>query len=44
MSAHNGDKSRHGRLRKAKINRRIQLRALRAASGDKPDKPAKSTK
>jgi len=32
MSAHNGDKSRYGRQRKAKINRRIKLRALRKAA------------
>jgi len=31
MSANNGDKSRYGRQRKAKINRRIKTRALRAA-------------
>jgi len=38
MSAHNGDKSRFGRQRKAKINRRIKMRALRkqmAASAKK---------
>jgi hypothetical protein len=29
MSAHNGDKSRYGRQRKDKINRRLKLRALR---------------
>jgi len=29
MSANNGDKSRYGRQRKAKINRRLQMRALR---------------
>jgi len=29
MSASNGDKSRHGRQRKARINRRIKMRALR---------------
>jgi hypothetical protein len=29
MSANNGDKSRYGRQRKAKINRRIKMRALR---------------
>ncbi len=31
MSAHNGDKSRYGRQRKAKINRRQEMRALRRA-------------
>jgi len=31
MSAHNGDKSRFGRQRKQKINRRKRIRALRAA-------------
>lgn len=31
MTANNGDKSRYGRQRKRKINRRIKLRALRAA-------------
>jgi len=31
MSANNGDKSRYGRQRKRKINRRIKMRALRAA-------------
>jgi hypothetical protein len=30
MTANNGDKSRYGRQRKRKINRRIKLRALRA--------------
>jgi hypothetical protein len=30
MSARNGDKSRHGRLRKAKLARRITLRTLKA--------------
>ena len=39
MSANNGDKSRYGRQRKAKINRRIQMRALRAAKAAKA--PAK---
>jgi hypothetical protein len=29
MSANNGDKSRYGRQRKRKINRRIKMRALR---------------
>jgi len=29
MSAHNGDKSRYGRQRKDKINRRLKMRALR---------------
>jgi len=29
MSINNGDKSRYGRQRKRKINRRIKLRALR---------------
>ena len=29
MSANNGDKSRYGRQRKDKINRRIKMRALR---------------
>jgi hypothetical protein len=29
MSANTGDKSRYGRQRKRKINRRIKLRALR---------------
>ena len=29
MSANNGDKSRYGRQRKAKINRRKQMRELR---------------
>jgi hypothetical protein len=32
MSANNGDKSRYGRQRKTKINRRIKLRALRKAA------------
>jgi hypothetical protein len=31
MSANNGDKSRYGRQRKAKINRRQEMRALRRA-------------
>ena len=31
MSANNGDKSRYGRQRKRKINRRIKVRALRAS-------------
>jgi hypothetical protein len=31
MSIHNGDKSRYGRERKRKINRRIKMRALRVA-------------
>lgn len=31
MSAHNGDKSRFGRQRKQKINRRKQIRELRRA-------------
>jgi len=31
MSANNGDKSRFGRQRKSKINRRKQLRELRRA-------------
>lgn len=31
MSANNGDKSRYGRQRKSKINRRLQMRALRKA-------------
>jgi hypothetical protein len=30
MSARNGDKSRFGRQRKQKIQRRVELRALRA--------------
>jgi len=30
MSARNGDKSRFGRQRKAKIQKRVELRALRA--------------
>lgn len=39
MSAHNGDKSRYGRQRKAKINRRIKLRELRKQAGAaKPEK------
>jgi hypothetical protein len=29
MSANNGDKSRYGRQRKEKINRRLKMRALR---------------
>ena len=29
MTANNGDKSRYGRQRKRKINRRIKMRALR---------------
>jgi len=29
MSANNGDKSRYGRQRKRKINRRVKLRTLR---------------
>jgi hypothetical protein len=29
MSINNGDKSRFGRQRKTKINRRLQMRALR---------------
>jgi hypothetical protein len=29
MSARNGDKARHGRQRKAKIQRRIRMRAMR---------------
>ena len=29
MSVHNGDKSRYGRQRKSKINRRMKMRALR---------------
>jgi hypothetical protein len=29
MSANNGDKSRYGRQRKDKINRRLKMRALR---------------
>jgi hypothetical protein len=32
MSANNGDKSRYGRQRKRKINRRIKTRALRKAA------------
>jgi len=32
MSVHNGDKSRYGRQRKRKINRRIKMRALRKAA------------
>lgn len=32
MSASNGDRSRYHRLRKAKENRRVILRALRAES------------
>jgi hypothetical protein len=36
MSANNGDKSRYGRQRKAKINRRIMMRALRATKAAKP--------
>jgi hypothetical protein len=32
MSVHNGDKSRYGRQRKRKINRRIKMRALRKAT------------
>jgi len=39
MTANNGDKSRFGRQRKRKINRRIKMRALRkeltAAAGAK---------
>jgi hypothetical protein len=34
MSAHNGDKSRYGRQRKQKINRRKRMRAIRAALGE----------
>jgi hypothetical protein len=30
MSARNGDKSRHGRLKKAALARRMKARALRA--------------
>jgi hypothetical protein len=42
MSANTGDKSRYGRQRKAKINRRIAMRALRAAKAAKPaPSPAK---
>ena len=36
MTANNGDKSRYGRQRKRKINRRIKLRALRAELAKKP--------
>jgi len=46
MSAHNGDKSRYGRQRKRKINRRMKLRALRrtlggSASAAKSEQPAR---
>ena len=34
MSVHNGDKSRYGRQRKRKINRRIKLRALKKAAAE----------
>jgi hypothetical protein len=40
MSANNGDKSRFGRQRKRKINRRQQMRALRLALAEaKAGKP-----
>jgi hypothetical protein len=40
MSANNGDKSRYGRQRKAKINRRQQMRTLRRALAEgKSQKP-----
>jgi len=38
MTANNGDKSRYGRQRKRKINRRIKLRALRAEITSKREK------
>jgi hypothetical protein len=34
MSVHNGDKSRYGRQRKRKINRRIKMRGLRKAAAE----------
>ena len=34
MSVHNGDKSRYGRERKRKINKRIKMRALRKAAAE----------
>jgi hypothetical protein len=39
MSANNGDKSRHNRLRKRTIAKRAQIKAL--FKGAKPAKPAK---
>ncbi len=41
MSIHNGDKSRYGRQRKRKINRRIKMRALRKAAAETAAPPAK---
>jgi len=43
MSIHNGDKSRYGRQRKRKINRRIKMRELRAAvvKTEQPAEPAR---
>jgi hypothetical protein len=41
MSAHNGDKSRYGRQRKRKINKRIKMRALRRAASPASPAPAK---
>jgi len=43
MSANNGDKSRFGRQRKRKINRRIKIRQLRREMGvPEQAAPAKS--
>ncbi|HLK18828.1 MAG TPA: hypothetical protein VKT81_07720 [Bryobacteraceae bacterium] len=41
MSIHNGDKSRYGRQRKRKINRRIKMRALRKEAAAPAPAPAK---
>jgi len=38
MTANNGDKSRYGRQRKQKINKRLKTRALRAEIASKKEK------
>jgi len=38
MTANNGDKSRYGRQRKQKINKRLKVRALRAEIASKKEK------
>lgn len=40
MSVHNGDKSRYGRERKRKINKRIKMRALRKAAAEAAAAPS----
>ncbi len=41
MSAHNGDKSRHHRLRKRNIAKRLKAKALFKQAAPAADKPAK---